>query len=343
MKYRVAIDTFHFGINCDFSDVEIILSKIKKNLFFVPVATKSRNPYYCYGWQYPDIGFNVFFDSKFGLANCPISVELNGKFFRLQEYSEKFVDWVLQEFDIKPQRCDSCIDCIYIDLDDLENSEVFDDKYTFLKGFPVPRINDDFKYRVGQLEGHFDILNRGFNDDEYCIAIDLVSSGRGELKLRVYDKDKDIHSKDGLNVSYEDIYGIKSYKVYRIEFAVRSDSLKALFQKYEGKIVDSSSLCYLILSSMFKRYSFLNCDLKDVFSEDVSFYLCKKDVDLDRQITDCLNKMRKISDRFVVLNEKAYKNKCQELKKDNLFSRRQFLRQLDFYDTYKKLNKEGIY
>lgn len=335
MRYRVSLDTFHTGIKCDFADVEDVLLKIKKNLFFIPEARKSKNPYYLYGWQYPDIGFNVYFDTKSGLANCPISIELNGKFFRLQEFAEKFVDWLFSEFELLPQRADACIDCIYTSLDDLEQCEIYDDKYTFTLGFPVPSFKPDFKYKVGPFEGHFDLL---FDDYNYGhVVIDLLTSGRGELKLRVYDKDKDIHSKDGVSVSYTDIYGIDSIKCYRIEFAVRSDSLKHLFSKYD--LNNSSSLVYVILSSMFKRYSFLNCKLDDVFNEDVSFYLSKKDSDLENQITDCLNKLRKESDRYIVLNKKKYKETCNGLSPDNLFSRRNYLRQIDFYNAFEKLEK----
>lgn len=64
MHYRTALDTVHFSITCDFDNVDTILSKIKNSLFFTPVPEKSKNPYYFYGWQVPELGFNCFLNQN---------------------------------------------------------------------------------------------------------------------------------------------------------------------------------------------------------------------------------------------------------------------------------------
>lgn len=334
MHYRVALDTFHVGLNCGFDGVDNVLKKIKKNLFFSPVPTKSKNPYYCYGWQVPDIGFNVFFDTKYLVKNMPVSIELNGKFFRNERYAEKFINWLLSEFKdlFLLQRVDACIDLIYESVDDLKENGLFFDYFPF--GFPKPIIRDDFRYEVGSLEGHFDFIGGK-------PMIDLISSGRGEKKLRVYDKDKDILQKDKV-LTYSDIYGLKSYRAFRCEYAVRSDSIKNLFKKYYDNINSYSDFCVYILSAMFKRYDFINVEFSRVFNEDVSFYSAREDSNLENQICDCLNKIHKETDRYSYLNEKAYRQKCNELGQDNLFSRSLFLKNLDFVKAYEILNKEGI-
>lgn len=330
MQYRLACDTFHCGLKCEFDDVSDVLSKIKKNLFFPVEPVKSKNPYYYYGWSVPELGFNVFFDVKTGVLNCPVSVELDGKFFRLDEYSENFLDWFLLEFHelLLVQRCDCCIDVIY-DLDELSKIQ-YDINSPYYVGFPVPCVKSDFKYNLAPFEGHFDIVDGK-------IKVDLLSCGRGEKKLRVYDKDLDLERKE--HRSYSDVYGLKASRVFRIEYAIRGDSFKGLFEKYSANIQNSADLVYLILSGMFKRFSFENVSIEDVFNEDVSFYLRREKSSLENQITDCLNKMRKLSNHFECLNEKAYKEKCKGLKEPSLFNRSLWLKQIDFYNVAEKLGE----
>lgn len=330
MHYRIALDTLHVGLDCGFSGVDDVLSKIKKYLFFSPVPIKSKNPYYCYGWQYPEIGFNVFFEPKYLVKNLPVSVELNGKFFRNENYAEKFVNFLFDlNYGLLFQRVDSCIDVIYESKEDLLNNGLEFDYFPY--GFPKPFIRDDFKYKVGSLEGHFDFVGGK-------PIIDLISSGRGEKKLRVYDKDKDIAQKDkGFN--YTQLYGLPAFRVFRIEYAVRSDSIKELVLKYSPS--GYSDFIYFILSSMFKRYSFVGVDFDDAFNEDVSFYSKRKDCNIENQLCDCLNKIRKETDRYCVLNEKKYKQKCQELAEDGVFTRSNYRHNIDFAEAADILFKEG--
>lgn len=334
MYYRIAIDTFHFSIKCDFSSVDSIIQKIKNYLFFQVVPTKSKNPYYYFGWQYPEVGFNCFFDVKFGVRNYPVCLELNGRFFRHGEFSEKFVNFILKEFkeSLLVQRVDCCIDVIYENEEDFKSNAVFCD--FFPVGFPKPIIREDFKYKVGSLEGHFDFVSGK-------PLIDLISSGRGELKLRVYDKDKDIAAKDK-DFTYSQLYGLKAYRVFRIEFAVRSDSIKNLFNKYFNYIKNASDIIFYVLSACFKRYDFVGVDFNGVFSEDVSFYAKRDGCVLENQLVDCLNKIRKQTERYCILNVNAYRKKCQELEPDTLFSRYSNLRNVDFYNAYEILEKEGV-
>lgn len=90
--------------------------------------------------------------------------------------------------------------------------------------------------------------------------------------MRVYDKDKDIASKDRV-FTYSQLYGLPAFRVFRAEFAVRSDSIKALVDKYFHNINSYSDLMFYVLSGMFKRYDFVNIDFNHVFDSDVSFIL----------------------------------------------------------------------
>lgn len=69
------------------------------------------------------------------------------------------------------QRVDACVDLIYDSKEDLENNAVAFEYFPL--GFPKPIIRDDFNYKVGSLEGHFDFVSGK-------PLIDLISSGRGE-------------------------------------------------------------------------------------------------------------------------------------------------------------------
>lgn len=330
MYYRVALDTFHFGLKCDFVSVDDILSKIKNYLFFNPEISKSRNPYYRFCWSHPFIGFNVFFDLKNNLCNCPISIELDGHFFRDDVFSEKFVNFIFSEFGdiIFPQRADACIDVIYDNREEFLSKEV---SCFYSPGFPIPSIRPDFKYNVSPFEGHFDLVGG-------VPFIDLISSGRGEKKLRVYDKDLDLQRKE--EKTYSEVYGLKSSRAFRVEYAVRSDSIKGLFSQY--KISSYTDLVYLLLSGMFKRYSFENVDLGGVFSEDVSFYLKRDKSTLDGQISNCLNNLRKYHNQYLVLNKKRYESNLLKFGEPSLFEKRNFLRNVDFYEVSKSLEKEGF-
>ena len=221
LQYRLSLDTFFFGLDIDDLNVFEFLEKIKNYLFFYKSLDKhnySRNRFYREEWINEDNGFYMFLCPRANLKNSTITIQLTGKFFKSKS-AINFVDFVLSEYYtlVNFQRVDVALDCCYDTLDGVELEE-----NTRMVGFPFPSYSDRWnRKKIG-----FEVYGR-LSYDMSKFFINMVSQGRNDTRLRVYDKSLDLLEK--YNDVYSGYYDLKdNYKqVYRIEFQARSDKLKS--------------------------------------------------------------------------------------------------------------------
>lgn len=244
------------GLEIDDLCVYEFLEKIKNYLFFYKSLDKhnySRNRFYKEEWVNEDNGFFMFLCPRANLKNSTITIQLTGKFFK-SKTAIRFVDFVLSDYYsmVNFQRVDVALDCCYDSLDGVEIEE-----NTKLIGFPFPSYSKRWnKKKIG-----FEVYGR-LNHDMSNFFINMVSQGRNDTRLRVYDKSLDLLEK--YNDVYSGYYDLKENykKVYRIEFQARSDKLKSfismLYASDDENIKPDSyiNLCYDFLGYILYKYDF---------------------------------------------------------------------------------------
>lgn len=268
MHYRLSLDTFYFGLCLDEFECVSFVEKIKKSLFFLrdlqPSDKFCRNRFYKFEMVREEFGFYMFFSPKLGCKNDYITIQLGGKFFKDIKLSQKFIDWLFQDYFglIEYQRVDVALDVIY-NSDDVLNFDVC--KNTNTVGFPFPSYSKDWKNRTIP----FMTYGRICKESSF---INMVSSGKNDFVLRVYDKSLDLMEKYGK--TYKDYYSLKneSSLVYRIEVQIRSDKLKVFVDNCnnnENSTGDSYfKFCYNFLYYVLYKYDFEFIDKRYLLGDD---------------------------------------------------------------------------
>lgn len=290
MSYRVSIDTLYVGLNIDDLEVNDFLRRIKNYLFFYRNIEKRsdfcRNRFYREEWVSENNSFYMFLLPRKNCKNPTITIQLGGKFFRCIDESILFVNFLLAYYSdrLTFQRLDVALDVMYspsefIDLPICEQTNT--------KGFPFPSYSESWH-------------NRKIDFDLYCRIRDdyrfsnMVSSGKNDLRLRVYDKTLDLLEKYGM--SYHTYYELKEkfVAVYRIEFQMRGDKLKAFESECKVKKLFSEygQICKCVLSYLFKKYNFEGVNYQNLFENfDVCFNHMKDETSIQGRITYHKKKM----------------------------------------------------
>ena len=225
-----------------------------KNYLFFPLTidtTRSRSKYYnCEAFN-EDCGFFMFFSPHANLANDYATIQLSGKFFvestRVESLKRLIYDY--SDF-IRYQRVDIALDILWLIIPD----EV--EEFTQLFGFPVPSYSDNWK----NVRLPFMTYGRKGN---FGYFINMIGCGRGDLRLRVYDKDLDLCEKYGQ--SYSDYYGLDTsfQKVFRIEYQMRGKSLREFCNNcldLDIDIFDLEEFSGAVISCVFNKFDFKYLD-----------------------------------------------------------------------------------
>lgn len=283
--FRVSIDTLYLGFKCDSMIGENIYYKINNKLSCNCIKlcpAKRGNIYYKYVETDNNNGVYLSMEPREGLYNDFITLQLSGKFFRDIENSEKFIDYLFDEFSeyIRIQRIDIAIDILYGEYPVMLQQS----KEIYMCGFPIPAYNEDYHYKkVG-----FELYGRSgqiFSDNMF---VNMIASGKGDNRLRVYDKSLDLMEK--YKTEYSLYYDIaKDYEqVYRIELQSRGKKLKGFIDTYLGKYerYERKTLIDEFLNYIFQKYSFKYVDGSKIvkeFREPIRFIpLIKKQTKIDR-------------------------------------------------------------
>lgn len=272
MDYRASIDTLYIGLDIDDLEVKDFLKEIKNYLFFYRQIEKnsnySRNRFYREEWINEENSFFMFLCPRKNVKNHQVTIQLGGKFFRCIDESKIFVNWLLGKFQNRVifQRVDVALDCLY-------KAEEFIDvpvcSETNTKGFPFPSYSEEWRNR--KIE--FDMYCRVRDDFRYC---NMVSQGKDDIRLRVYDKSLDLLEK--YDISYHTYYELKQkyVAVYRIEMQLRGDKLKkfieGVYDYNKHYDLEYQQLVIYILSYLFKKYKFEGVDYRRLMDDD--FNVC---------------------------------------------------------------------
>lgn len=255
MQYdtRLSIDTLYFGLQFDDLFFKRFLEEIKNYLFF-PLTidtTRSRSKYYnCEAFN-EDCGFFMFFSPHANLANDYATIQLVGKFFREVDRCERLKELIYDYSDfIRYQRVDVALDILWRVLPDEIN------EFTQLFGFPVPSYSDSWH----NVKLPFMIYGRKGN---FGYFVNMVGCGRGDLRLRVYDKDLDLYEK--YEKKYYEYYGLDTdyQKVYRIEYQMRGKSLKEFCNNCLDlgiDVFDLDQFSASVISCVFNKFKFAYLD-----------------------------------------------------------------------------------
>lgn len=248
------MDWADINVWSDFSGIEWLVDEIKKSLFF-DLKQANNHPRYYGCLRNDDFGFSMFFDVKPGLNNPPLNILMTGKFFRLDWSYDFLNDFLLlineaKEFGFKwrPVRFDASIDFV------TWGSEPF---------YPDP---ESLQTTAGKKE-----IDRTYGDDG---SLKKISSGYGsDCALKVYDKLKDTEDKNYLN-RHPDFEGCSG--VYRLEFQLRGETLRAIFKNSFESFSDYMTTFKEVLGQCFRRYKFSNFEFP---SSSVSSYVRRVSTD----------------------------------------------------------------
>ena len=249
---RLACDTLYFGLSVDDLTFKWLCSEIKNYLFF-PLTfdySRSRSKYYCCEAVNEDNGFFMFFSPHKNLLNDYATIQLTGKFFVDYVHENKIKELIdfLSEF-INYQRIDVCLDVLWLDLP-------YDyDNFTNNLGFPTPKYSDRWK----NIRLPFSTYGRW--SGQYFI--NMISCGKSDLRLRVYDKSLEIEEKH--HMTYSEYYGFKDEfaHVFRIEYQMRGNALKEFISNIYSIGInpfDLDELCGAIISCLFYKFNFRYLD-----------------------------------------------------------------------------------
>lgn len=260
MKYdtRLSVDTLYIGLQFDDLMFKRFVEEIKNYLFF-PMnfdLTRSRSKYYSCEAVNEDFGFFMFFSPHANLANDYATIQLSGKFFQEVDHCERIKELIYDysEF-VRFQRVDVALDILWGGCPDDYPLEI--ECVTNRLGFPMPYYSDNWK----NVRLPFETYGRLLNDGSYFI--NMVGCGKGDLRLRVYDKSLDLLEK--YDVSYSSYYGMEKIyeRVYRIEYQMRGKSLKEFCNNaldLDIDIYDLDVLMGAIISCVFNKFNFKYLD-----------------------------------------------------------------------------------
>lgn len=282
MKYdtRLAVDTLYFGLQIDDLGFKWFMEEIKNYLFFELKENlkKSRSKYYECELVNEDFGFYCFFSPHKNLLNDYATIQLTGKFFRNMEH-EKAIEKIIEIMSgyIRYQRIDVCLDVLWIDLPFIK------DDLTKNIGFPVPSYSERWKNK----KLAFNIFGRWDHENYF---VNMISCGKGDLLLRVYDKELDLEEKYGMN--YSEYYGLDLIykKIFRIEYQMRGKSLKEFLVNCNDlgiSFLELEQLKSAIISCVFNKYEFLYLECENPIYIKTSI---KRKSTLDNQIEFHKNK-----------------------------------------------------
>lgn len=256
MKFdtRLSVDTLYFGLQMDDLMFKRFFEEIKNYLFF-PLTidtTRSRSKYYSCEMYNEECGFFCFFSPHANLANDYATIQLSGKFFvevdRCERLKELIYDY--SEF-IRYQRVDVALDILWVEF------PCCIEEHTNQVGFPFPSYSDNWNNVKMPFEGYtrFTPLGGWF--------MNMVACGKGDLRLRVYDKTLDLLEK--YDIDYSKYYGLDTvYKnVYRIEYQMRGKSLKEFCNNALDlgiDIFDLEQFSASVISCVFNKFKFTYLD-----------------------------------------------------------------------------------
>lgn len=256
MKYdtRLSIDTLYFGLQMDDLMFKVFFKEIKNYLFF-PLTidtTKSRSKYYCCEMYNEDCGFFCFFSPHANLANDYATIQLGGKFFVEFDRCERLKELIYDYSDfIRYQRVDVALDILWIDFPDCieEHSNQF--------GFPFPSYSDNWNNVRMPFDGYSRFTPLG------NWSMNMVACGKGDLRLRVYDKTLDLLEK--YDMSYSKYYGLDNFyeNVFRIEYQMRGKSLREFCSNAVDlgiDIFDLDQFSASVISCVFNKFKFAYLD-----------------------------------------------------------------------------------
>lgn len=333
---RLACDTIYFGLQVDDVTFQYFLDEIKNYLFF-PLFVNlehSRSKWYCSEAINEGEGFYLFFKPRQNLLNDYATCQISGKFFREKKHEDSLKQ-IFSMFGevIRVQRIDVCLDVMWEDLP----NEV--DDLTLSLGFPVPQYSLNWK----NVKLPFETYGRWSSG---VIFTNMIACGKGDLRLRVYDKSLDIFEK--YHLTYSEYYGFEKEfdKVYRIEYQMRGKSLKEFLSNASDvgvDITDIDELCGSIISCLFWKFEFLYVDdIENPFYISTS---CKRKSTLEgrlvfhknkhnfhyAQICSILDEIKEVEDanRQICKNIRGYaKDETEKLKSVFDFNCHRFEREL---------------
>lgn len=254
---RLACDTFYFGLSVDDLTFKWLLDEIKNYLFF-PLTfnyNHSRSKYYQCEAVNEDVGFFLFFSPHKKLLNDYATVQVTGKYFIDVKREEKLEELfnLVSEF-ITFQRIDVCLDVLWREL------PLVPDGISKTCGFPFPSYSERWK----NVRLPFSTYGR-FNGDDFYL--NMVSCGKSDVRLRVYDKSLEIYEKN--KMTYSQYYGFdEEYsQVFRIEYQLRGKALKEFMSNCFTIGIDISDLkeiCAAVMGCVFFKFDFLYLDTEAI-------------------------------------------------------------------------------
>lgn len=316
--YRLSIDTFYCGLMVDVSEVRDALKKINnylKNKVGCDIfhSNKSRSAFYHQELCNDNNGIQIFYFTRSHCRNDEITIQLQGHFFRLLK-SLDFVDFLLEEFQdlVRFQRIDVCCDMIFNHIGDEPVTPE-----TNTRGFPYPYINEGYQWRKTYLTENTRVIPFG---DKYIKIVNMVSQGKGNIRFKVYDKTLDILEKEGKEVTYESIYGLKAQQVYRIELMMRGDSVKNYARNcfaLDLAFSDSYSIIQAFMVYVFYKYNFNNISPSHIMLEIDKVATCYK----KKELSNLYEKRRYYSNKCRRSYEQVLEvtNEINALKKEEEF------------------------
>lgn len=264
VDYYYHLDWFETGIWCDYSDLESILEKIKKNLSPISLRESFGNSHYQSSLKNDDFGVNIFFHTRTNKANPPISLCLTGKFFRYGfhiDFINRFLAWFpafvwaaptdeqlavykAQSLLLKNPRQTWGWPSFRMDLNRIDASVDFI-SYGEKPFVPKPGFNPNCKRAPGV---HYDFEYRGDSG-----GIKQWWFGKDGCRISVYDKLKDPHDVEYLSRHPE--YGVGAH-VWRVEFKLAKNELKTVHQKQPRLFRDYDSVFVAVFGQAARRYVF---------------------------------------------------------------------------------------
>lgn len=343
--YRFSIDTLYIGFRCEPIVGEHILEEINNylssNLLFSLNRENYGNVYYYDTYKNEDNGIVLFARPRKGLKNDYLTLQIGGIFFHDILDSEKFLDWLFSSWfavEIVLQRVDVALDVLY---ENYPNGEISDKG--FMPRFPLPSYSPEYHYT----KVDFKIDGRLYND---LFVVNMVSQGKSDKRLRVYDKSLDCYEKWG--DGYGEVYMLdKTYsQVYRIEFQVRGKTLKGWFSDYKEhyKVINRQTLIEALFQYVFAKYQFTNIDMGLVdkaLHKSFTFHKLKRKYNLESKLL--YHKQRQNAEykevcrlydkiqamRYILISQNFVKEKCLTDDKDVKKALESFF--VDFYNLQK--------
>lgn len=317
---RSSIDTLYLGFRSDLDFGSVALDDINNylsSMCFISQSEGKGNQYYWYSYFNKESGVSIFVEPREGLKNDFMTIQLSGKFFHDIWGSRNFLIWLFEKYQdyLIFQRIDVAVDVLFKEFPRGGSHD------GYLAGFPVPSYSEEYKY----CKQGFEIYGRCSSNPNIMAFNNMVAQGRGDCRLRVYDKTLDNYEKDHKN--YSDVYMFETdyEQVYRIEFQCRGQYLKGFYDKYIGRYgkLTYSTLVEELLNYVFHKYEFegiIKDDVVKCFKKPLSFSKLKKKQCLENafehnkaivnkayfrccEISDKLQAQRQVAEAFGISKE----------------------------------------